>query len=212
MARYTVELRALVAAPGFELALTEYPIFDENYRAILNARILDHFCFREIGQETADRFNHYLRVRMNETMPKYNKLYQTESLIVNPFYTTQLDESTSRSVNGTTTGVAHSIADVGVQRTKMQRSDTPQGNVNPSTITGGGYLSEASISEGTSPTPSTGQQETTGSAASLETFSRSVMGFEGRDQADLLEKYRASLLNIDAMLLHDLDDLFMQIY
>lgn len=212
MARYTVELRHLIAAPGFSLDLDEYPIWDEAYRTILNQRIVDHFYFREIGQETGDRFNWYLRVRMNEIMPKYNKLYLTESLIVNPFYTTQLDESTSRSVEGTTTGLAQSSADVGTQRTKMQESDTPQGNVSPSTIEGGGYLSKASISEATSPTPSTGQQETSGSASSLETFSRSVMGFEGRDQADLLEKYRATLLNIDAMLLHDLDDLFMQIY
>ena len=212
MSKYTTELRFLVAAPGFTIALAEYPIFDEAYRAGLNSRILDHFWFREIGQETADRFNHYLRTRMNEIMPKYNKLYLTESLIVNPFYTTQLDESTSRDTSGSTNGVANSIANQGLQRTRQQNSATPQGYSTAADVDAGGYLDGVSVAETSSPTPSTGQQETTGTAASLETFTRSVMGFEGRDQADLLEKYRSTLLNIDGMLMKDLDDLFMQVY
>lgn len=212
MSQYTTELRYLLEAEGFTLALNEYPVFDEDYRGVINGRITDHYYFREIGQETADRFNWFLRTRMNEIMPRYNKLYLSESLIINPLYGSDLTETHTRSATGTTTGAANSSANQGVQRTIMQESDTPQGYISPSTISGGGYMNKANIAEQTSPTPSTGAQETSGTASSAETFVRSVVGFDGADQADKLEKYRSTLLNIDMMLVAELNDLFMIVY
>ena len=212
MSKYTTELRYLVASEGFTLALDEYPIFDEAYRATLNARIVDHYYFREIGQETGDRFNHFLRARMNEIMPRFNKLYQTQDAILDPLLTTDLSESTSRESSGTTTGLAASSANKGVQKTKMLDSDTPQGSSTIASIEAGGYLSKLSIAEQSSPTPETASQETEGNAESSEISSRSVRGFEGRDPSDLLSKYRETLLNIDLQVIDALADLFIQIY
>ena len=65
---------------------TDYPIFDENYRATLETKILKHYYFREIGLETAALFKHFLRTRMGEIMPYYNQLYRSETLEFNPLY------------------------------------------------------------------------------------------------------------------------------
>ena len=212
MSQYTTELRYLAQAEGFDIALDEYPIWDEEYRTILNARILDHYWFREIGQETPERFNWFLRVRMNEIMPRFNRLYLSESLIVNPFYSTNLTESTDRETSGTTEGTATSSANGGTKRTAMQESDTPQGAVLPATLSAAGYLSKASVAEESTPVASTGSQATAGAANSLERFTRSVVGYEGQDQAAMLEAYRRTLLNIDLMVCEALNDLFMMVY
>ena len=58
-----------------------YPIFDESYKPILEEKILTHYYTREIGFETVGLWKHFLKMRMNEIMPYYNKLYISESLM-----------------------------------------------------------------------------------------------------------------------------------
>ena len=89
MAKYTIEIRSLVDR-GFHFALDDYPIFDECHRKELNDKIIEHYYFREIGAETPDRFNFYLRRKMREIMPYYNQLYKSCLLEFNPFYNTDL--------------------------------------------------------------------------------------------------------------------------
>ena len=81
---FTVELGSLVEN-GFDLGLDTYPIFDENYRTPLNAKIVEHFYFREIGQETPALFRRFLNRKMNEIMPFYNQLYKSALLDFDPF-------------------------------------------------------------------------------------------------------------------------------
>ena len=66
------------------LGLNDYPIFDENYRSLLNDKIIRHFYFREIGFETAAQFAWYLRRTMHENMPYFNQLYSSLNLITDP--------------------------------------------------------------------------------------------------------------------------------
>ena len=87
MAKYTIELHKLIEM-GYKLPLDEYPIFDEEYRGILNDKIIAHYYFREIGQETPSRFSFNLRRKMNEIMPYYNKLYESELIKYDPLFTT----------------------------------------------------------------------------------------------------------------------------
>lgn len=63
-----------------------YSLFDENYRATLETKILKHYYTREIGLETFALWKHFLRTRMNEIMPYYNQLYRSETLEFNPLY------------------------------------------------------------------------------------------------------------------------------
>lgn len=85
MSKYTTELRYLIEN-DFDIGLKNYPIFDENYRELLNQKIINHYYFREIAMETAELFKRYLNTTMNEIMPYYNQLYKSELLEFNPFY------------------------------------------------------------------------------------------------------------------------------
>lgn len=98
MGEYTVSIRYLVER-GYPLALDQYPIFSEEYRPYLNQKIIDHFFFREIGQETPDRFNFFLRRKMNEIMPYYNKLYESTLIEFNPLATEFFQEGREHSTD-----------------------------------------------------------------------------------------------------------------
>lgn len=86
MAKYTMELGTLIQR-NYPLNLNSYPIFDESYRNTLNNKIVTHYYFREIGLPTPDKFNFYLGMRMNEIMPYYNKLYESELIKFDPLIT-----------------------------------------------------------------------------------------------------------------------------
>ena len=66
------------------LGLDRYPIFDENYRATLNDKIIRHYYFREIGFETVAQFRWYMDATMRENMAYFNQLYDSLNLIVDP--------------------------------------------------------------------------------------------------------------------------------
>lgn len=80
----------------------DYPIFDTNYKNVLERKILKHYYTREICAETVGLWKHFLSVRMNEIMPYYNKLYESELLNFNPFY--DVDYSKTHEGTGSTNG------------------------------------------------------------------------------------------------------------
>ena len=68
----------------------DYPIFDEEYRSVLNKKILMHYYTREICEETVGLWKLRLHSKMNEIMPYYNQLYRSELLEFNPLYDVDL--------------------------------------------------------------------------------------------------------------------------
>ena len=57
-----------------------YPIYEAEHKPELETKILKHYYTREIGAETVSLWKLWLNERLNLIMPKYNKLYQAESL------------------------------------------------------------------------------------------------------------------------------------
>lgn len=80
----------------------DYPIFDENYKSVLQRKILKHYYTREIGMETVGLWKHFLDMKMNEIMPYYNKLYLSETLEFNPLY--DVDLTRTRKTDGEKAG------------------------------------------------------------------------------------------------------------
>lgn len=64
----------------------EYPIFDNEYKSVLETKILRHYYFREIGFETYGLWKFHLQNKMNEIMPYYNKMYNSEMIEFNPLF------------------------------------------------------------------------------------------------------------------------------
>ena len=79
----------------------DFPIFDENYRLVLEKKILRHYYTREIGEETVGLWKLRMNTRLNEIMPYYNKLYESELLEFNPFYDTDYTRTGKRDKTGT---------------------------------------------------------------------------------------------------------------
>lgn len=125
MSRYTTEVRFIceslsgrkssagynsidtiitAAAPLFFPA---FPIFDENYRLILEKKILKHFYTREICEETFGLFKLRLDDKLNTIMPYYNKLYETELLEFNPLYTADYTRQHEGSSGSNSTASEH---------------------------------------------------------------------------------------------------------
>jgi hypothetical protein len=86
----------------------KYPIFDEAYRSTLETKILRHFYMREIGQETYALWKFFLENKLNEIMPLYNQLYESERIEFNPLYDADYhrdgegSDNRTRDRNGTT--------------------------------------------------------------------------------------------------------------
>lgn len=84
----------------------DFPIFDEEYRLVLEKKILRHFYGREICSETVGRWKLLLCDKLNVIMPFYNKLYRSELFEFNPLY----DVDYSRNKIGSTSGTQQSVA------------------------------------------------------------------------------------------------------
>lgn len=64
----------------------DYPIYDLNYKSVLETKILKHYYTREIGLETVALWKLKLDTKLNEIMPYYNELYKSTLLEFNPLY------------------------------------------------------------------------------------------------------------------------------
>lgn len=122
MSKYTVTLHQLIIS-GYDLGLTQYPIFDEQFRIPLNNKILDHYRFREIGFETPEMFKFFLNRTMNEIMPYYNELWKTLLLEFDPLTNYHMVEhilfTGSEDTDGTETGTGNNTT-----TTESEQTDT----------------------------------------------------------------------------------------
>lgn len=102
----------------------DFPIFDNNYKPVLCKKILKHYYTREICEETVGLWKLRLDSRMNEIMPYFNKLYDSELISISPLvnnrYTVngQKKKTGSDSTQGSsslteTTGLTGSVVRTG---------------------------------------------------------------------------------------------------
>lgn len=222
MANFTMELGHLVTA-GYVASLSTYPIFDETYRAVLNQKILDHYRFHEIGLETPDRFDFYLKTRMNEIMPYYNRLYLANLDLVDPLRNVDLTETNTKQTSGMNVSSTSSSDDTTVKANKgkvtnkLANSDTPQGDLSIMSLTAGGYASnvqigEQAFDEDSTVTAGLNSMSTAGEGATTEEYTKTLVGVQGVSKPELMIKFRDALINIDVMIINALNDLFMGVF
>ena len=77
-----------------------FPIFDEAYRVPLEKKILRHYYTREISEETVGLWQLRLCQKLNEIMPYYNKLYESELLQFDPLNDIDLTTQHQKVDNG----------------------------------------------------------------------------------------------------------------
>nr|DAO66664.1 MAG TPA: Lower collar protein [Caudoviricetes sp.] len=79
----------------------DFPVFDENYRSVLESKIIKHFYTREIGFETVALWKLKLQTKLQEIMPLYNQYYESALLEYNPLQTTNITTKSNRKTDST---------------------------------------------------------------------------------------------------------------
>lgn len=182
----------------------DYPIFDEAYRSVLETKILRHYYTREICAETVGRWKLFLQATMNEIMPYYNQLYESELIKFDPLR--DVDIYTEHEKNGEGETSTNINAEINEDKWRYYH-DTPQGGITG--LQSLKYLTEAERNDNNQ----TSESETNGNYTDTETYLQHVYG-KGRSVSfsKLLKEFRDTFLNIDMMIIDDLKDLFMLIW
>ena len=207
----------------------------------LEQKILDHYWFREIGQETVGRWLHCFRTRMREIMPYYKQLYEFEAkfyAVEDPLESYNLTETyeqehsgsgtasgTASGESGTSTSSERSATSekAGTTGYTKKFSDTPQSELDNLNS----YLTEASledtqvnenITEGentsgtTSGTTSESTQQNT-KESGTERYTLTRKGNIGvQPLGGEVKNIREAFINIDLMVINEFKDLFLQVY
>lgn len=236
----TVELGELVDS-GVDVWAFDYPVPAETVtyngktakvpfdKKGLEQKILDHYRFRQIGQETVGRWLHYFRTRMREIMPYYCQLYEFEAKwwnIEDPLESYNLTETFDKATTGSGSysgsnssessgSSSGSSSENSGKSTKF--SDTPQGSITNLDS----YLTTATVESGDSSVTSSGETSEEISASSSSTSEDSgtenyTMTRRGNIGVQPLgtevKNIREAFINIDLMVINELKDLFLQVY
>lgn len=213
MARYSIELRTIKETANYNLFDFEYELYDNNLKPLFEEKFFEYFYFDEIGYPTVQRFKHMLKSKLHMIMPYYKQLYETElrtkeiDFMLNKDLTETFvrDLTSNATANSTveSTGSNSGIND-GFQ------ANTPQSKLVQDIEH---YMSSATRDKtssnyndnnsSNSSTNNTGREETT-------LVSKGNIGVTS--SAELLQKWREVLINIDELIFEDMQDLFMMVY
>lgn len=213
MAKYTTTIRNLMDN-NFDFGLKDYPIFDEEYRELLNNKILMHYYMDEIGFETAGLFKVYLNNKMNEIMPYYNELYKKQKdLLLNFDKTTNLTETFTRdNTTDTNTKSNSTSSNTASGSSKNVYQDTPMGSITEQDIDNYDHASSQEFNKNQNTSSIEDNSNLTGKATSLENYIRTKTGNNGRLYGiEILKMIKNNYMNIDEMVINELQDLFMGI-
>ena len=212
MAKYTITIKTLIDN-NFDFQMTQYPIFDENYRETLNHNILYHYYENEIGFETASLFRLYLNQKLNEIMPYYNELYKVQRKIIDEnllLNNVNITENLQGS-NTTQSSSQSNSTNNGTSNNKNLFQDTPQGQISNTDINNQTWATNLTLDNNTSSNTINDSSSATGSGTN--SYLKTIIGNNGgKFNIDILKDIQNNLMNIDLMIINDLNELFMQIF
>lgn len=208
MANYTIDIHSMVKDKNFKIFSFDYDFYtdDVEIKKKFEQKFIDRYLFHEIGFETIGRFKHYLKTTLNEIAPYYKQLYKSEmrakdiDFLLNKDYieTFTKDTLSNMVLEGTN-------ASKFLEGTK--NSDISDG-VSDVALTRGNLTS---VSENSSNSVGNSSSNTEGNKN--ENYTLTGKGNIGiTSSAELLEKWREVMINIDKLILDELSELFMIVY
>lgn len=247
MSKYTTEVRficesksGLSESKGFgsvdevlnsswdKIFTSKVSFFDEEYRGVLCKKILKHYYLREIGCETVGIWLLWMNTKLEEIMPYYNKLYESELIKFNPMYDVDWNRkgnktgnesgSGSRSTSGNNSGT-NTQSGTSSNTRKDLYSDTPQGAL--TAVESETYLTNArKISDsgetGVNGSTSGSYEDSESSSNKVDTtenYVESVSGKQGTGSySKMLNEFRETFLNIDMQVIEEFAEMFMELW
>ena len=202
MSKYTTTIKVLLDN-NFDFQLTDYPIFDEEYRETLNKNILDYYYISEIGFETPALFRHFLKNTLNIVMPKYNVMYEASlKLAQNALGDVDLTETLERNIENEASSESESTGN-----NKNLYQDTPQGNISSTDINNQQWATNLTLNNNTV------NDNTSSTGNTTEEYTKHILGNNGRKyNIEIYTKLEQNFKSIDMMIINELKDLFMGVY
>ena len=211
--KVTVELREIVES-GVDIWDFDYPSFYKgDEKKAFEKKVIDHYYFRQIGQETVGRFLHYFRAKMREIMPLYIQRYESVELfksIPDPLQSYDLTETYTRetSSSGSTSSSGTSSEDTSNNR-ERRFSDTPMGSIGNIDT----YMSEAEKENQSATNTGSSSAETESSDTGSESYTLKRVGNIGvQPLGQELDVLRKSFINVDMEVIDEIKDLFLKVY
>lgn len=210
MSSYTLELRHIHQT--HKVFNFDYDFYTDSdiIKSKFEQKFIDEYFFHEIGQETVARFQHRLRTRLNKIMPYYKQLYDTEIAAkdINFLLNKDLTETFERVVTGESSSINDlTVSDQG--ETNNKESNIENGNASLELENGSlTNVSKTSLSNNTNSNNTSRDNTNQNEITTLK--SQGNIGITS--SAELLEKWRSVIINIDQMIIDACDDLFMQVY
>ena len=207
MSKYTLELRYMYEDKNFNLFDFPYNLYDNDLKPWFEEKFFQHFMFSEIGLDTIGMFKQRLMSKLNDIFPYYKQLYETEirSKGIDFMLNKDLKESYVREL----TSNSNSNQESNVTSNGLSTA----GQLTPSLIANSQkidkFMDTAQKDNTSSNSTSTGESN----GNSREEYTLTSQGNIGiTSSAELLTKWRETLLNIDLMIFEECNDLFMQIF
>ena len=214
--KYTLQLYYIYKDKSYNLFDQPYNLYNNELKPYFEEKFFQHFMFYEIGFDNINIFKQHLISTLNDIYPKYKQLYETEIRCQNIDFMLNKDlkESYVRKLNGETEGNSQATSSSNSNSNSNDLSianDTPQNKVDDLDK----YMTSASKTNSNSANSSTSNANNTitnksNNTEEYELISQGNIGVTS--SAELLEKWRAVLINIDQMIFKELENLFLFVY
>ncbi|MFU2363426.1 MAG: hypothetical protein ACM67R_06405 [Clostridiales bacterium] len=208
MSKYTLELNQIANSADFTLFDFDYNLYDNELKSAFEKKFIDHFYFYEIGLTPIARFKKALQIKLNDIYPYFKQLYQTELRCndIDFMLNKDLKEQYTREITGNSS-VNQSSTSTSNDTSLNINNDTPQNKIDDLDQ----FMTSASKNTDNSTMNSNGTNNAENN--STESYSLVSQGNIGvTSSAELLEKWRNVLINIDQLIFEECNDLFMLIY
>lgn len=212
----TLQLYYIYRDKNYNLFDQPYNLYNNELKPYFEEKFFQHFMFYEIGFDNINIFKQHLISTLNDIYPKYEQLYETEVRCQNIDFMLNKDlkESYVRKLNGETEGnsQATSTSDSTSNSNDLTiANDTPQNKVDDLDryMTSAGKTNSNSTNNSTS-NSNNSVKNTTNNTEEYELISQGNIGITS--SAELLEKWRNVLINIDQMIFKELENLFLFVY
>lgn len=214
--KYTLQLYYIYKDDSYNLFDQPYNLYNNELKPYFEEKFFQHFMFYEIGFDNINIFKQHLISTLNDIYPKYKQLYETEirCLDIDFMLNKDLKESYVRKLNGESEG--NSQASSSSDNTSSSNdlsiaNDTPQNKIDDLDK----YMTSASKTNSNSTNNSTSNANNTiknksSNSEEYELISQGNIGITS--SAELLEKWRNVLINIDLMIFKELENLFLFVF
>ena len=214
--KYTLQLYYIYRDKSYNLFDQAYNLYNNALKPYFEEKFFQHFMFYEIAFDNINIFKQHLISTLNYIYPKYKQLYETEirCLDIDFMLNKDLKESYIRKINGEAQGNSQATSNTNGTSSSNDltiANDTPQNKVDDLDK----YMTSAgkTNSNSTSNSESTANNSVTNRTNNTEEYELISQGNIGiTSSAELLEKWRSVLINIDEMIFKELENLFLFVY